>query len=120
MTAYDRVESIPHAKLSDAVGLIPHPEDISARVSLALQQIQDPTDESLRQSTTLLIETVEQILGTVTAQQATIASLEARLEILERLAATSADAMKEKLELVADLGVRRCDGPHDPSRNDRH
>jgi hypothetical protein len=104
--------------LSDAVGLIPHPEDTSARVSLALQQIQDPTDDSLRQSTTLLIETVEQILGTVTAQQATIASLEARLEILERLAATSADTTEEKS--VADLGVRRCDGPHDPGRNDRH
>lgn len=93
MTAYDRVESLPHAKLSDPIGLIPHPEDISARASLALQQIHDPTDDNLRQSTTLLIETVEQILGTVTAQQATIASLEARLEILE-LAATTSDAAK--------------------------
>jgi hypothetical protein len=120
VTAYDRIESLPHAKLSDAVGQISHPEDISARVSLALQQIQDPTDESILQSTTLLIETVEQILGTVTAQQAAIASLTARLENLERLAAISADGTEEKLLPVADIGVRRCDGPHDPGRNDRH
>ena len=120
VTAYNGIEPITHAKLSDAVGQVPHPEDIGAKVSLALQQIQDPTDESILRSTTMLIESVEQILGTVVAQQAMIASLIDRLDVLERVTASCSGAIVEPSEASADVGVRRCDGPHDPRCNDRH
>ena len=70
------------------------PEDIRAKVSLAFKNIEEGSADGLPASLRIVIEIVDQLLGVMTTQDAAIAELTQRIEVLERQNAEeiSADA----------------------------
>lgn len=60
------------------------PEDIRAKVSLAFKNIEEGSADGLPASLRIVIEIVDQLLGVMTTQDAAIAELTQRMEVLEQ------------------------------------
>ena len=60
------------------------PEDISAKTSLALNQVSNIADDETRASVTLLTEIINRMVETLTAQETSLISLTERIDVLER------------------------------------